>query len=89
MVISTLIKVVREAMYNERDEGTLYEYNCYERKQNGSYGATSGNHDDRLMTRAIGLHVCFYEMELPKWEKKVKYGLNYYKRGDVTEAVIV
>lgn len=89
MVISTLIKVVREAMYNERDEGTLFEYNCYERKQNGSYGATSGNHDDRLMTRAIGLHVCFYEMEWPKWEKKVKYGLNYYKRGDVTEAVIV
>lgn len=66
MVISTLIKVIRESMYTERDERCLDEYVTYEKKQNGSYGAIAGKHDDLLMTRAIGLHICFFEMELPK-----------------------
>ena len=66
MIISTLVKVIREAMYVERDERCLSEYNFYEKKQNGSFGAIVGEHDDLLMTRAIGLHICFYEMDLPK-----------------------
>lgn len=65
MIISTLIKVVREALYVERDEQCINEYLTYERKQNGSYGAEVGKHDDLLMTRAIGLHICFYDMERP------------------------
>lgn len=67
MIISTLIKVIRTNSYTERDERCLDEYLCYERKQNGSYGAIIGKHDDLLMTRAIGLHICFFEMELPKF----------------------
>lgn len=66
MIISTLVKAVREAMYVERDERCLDEYITYEKKPNGSYGAQSEKHDDILMTRAIGLHICFFEMELPK-----------------------
>lgn len=66
MVISTLVKVIREAMYVERDERCLDEYLVYEKRQNGSFGAIVGKHDDLLMTRAIGLHICFYEMDLPK-----------------------
>ena len=89
MVISTLVKIIRESMYVERDMGTLYEYNCYERKQNGSYGATTGNHDDKLMTRAIGLHICFYEMDRPRWEKRVRANTAYYKHRSVTEATII
>ena len=65
MIISTLVKVVREALYVERDERCLDEYLCYEQKQNGSFGAEIGKHDDLLMTRAIGLHICFFEMERP------------------------
>ncbi len=65
MVISTLIKAVRENAYVERDERCLHEYNTYEQKQNGTYGAVKGEHDDILMTRAIGLHICFNEMPLP------------------------
>ena len=67
MIISTLIKVVRERLYIERDKRCLDEYNTYERKQNGAYGAITGKHDDLLMTRAIGLHICYYEMEMPSW----------------------
>lgn len=70
MIISTLVKVIRESMYVERDERCLDEYKTYERKQNGAFGAIEGKHDDLLMTRAIGLHVCFFEMETPKVVKR-------------------
>lgn len=70
MIISTLVKVIRESMYVERDERCLDEYKTYERKQNGAFGAIEGKHDDLLMTRAIGLHICFFEMETPKAVKR-------------------
>lgn len=67
MIISTLIKVIRESLYVERDARCLDEYLCYEKKQNGAFGAITGKHDDLLMTRAIGFHICFFEMEIPKF----------------------
>ncbi len=66
MVVSTLVKVIREGLYAERDEGCLDEYLAYERRQNGSFGAIAGCHDDLLMTRAIGLHICFHELPAPR-----------------------
>ena len=66
MIITSLIKYVREFAYVESDERCLDEFLAYERKPNGSYGAIAGEHDDLLMTRAIGLHVCFNEMPLPE-----------------------
>lgn len=70
MVISSLVKVVREALYVERDERCLDEYLVYEKRQNGSFGAIVGKHDDLLMTRAIGLHICFNEMDPPKFIRR-------------------
>ena len=70
MVISNLVKVVREGLYVERDARCLDELLCYEKKPNGSFGAVAGKHDDLLMTRAIGLHICFNEMPLPKIVKR-------------------
>lgn len=66
MIITTLVKAIRESMYTERDERCLEEYLCYEKKPNGAFGAIIGKHDDLLMTRAIGLHICFFEMDVPK-----------------------
>lgn len=66
MIISNLIKVVRESLYIERDARCLNEMLVYEKKQNGAYGAVQGEHDDLLMTRAIGLHICFNDMEMPR-----------------------
>lgn len=66
LVISTLIKVIRDGLYTERDDRCIYEYLTYEKKKNGSFGAITGKHDDLLMTRAIGLHICFSEMPLPR-----------------------
>ena len=70
MIISNLIEIVSEGLYIERDKRCLDEYLTYEKKQNGSYGAITGKHDDLLMTRAIGLHICFNEMELPRIVKR-------------------
>lgn len=63
-VISTLVRVIRDGLYVERDGRCLDEYLSYE-KENGSYNAVVGKHDDLLMTRAIGLHICFKEMPMP------------------------
>ncbi len=66
MIIGTLVKVIREGLYVERDRTCLDEYLAYERRQNGSFGAIAGCHDDLLMTRAIGLHICFHELDAPR-----------------------
>lgn len=65
MIISTLVKVIRQKLYIERDERCIDEYIDYERKPNGSFGAIVGKHDDLLMTRAIGLHISLFEMPIP------------------------
>ena len=90
MVISTLIKVIRERLYIERDRNCLDEYLVYEKKQNGSYGAIVGKHDDLLMTRAIGLHICFFEMDLPKVIVKAEVSRRRARRRKktITEATI-
>ena len=86
MIISTLVKAIRDHIYTERDSRCLDEYLTYERKPNGSYGAIIGHHDDILMTRAIGLHICFYEMEIPRILPKQK-NKNTKRNGPVSEAV--
>lgn len=87
MIITTLIKAVRDHLYTERDRQVLDEFLTYERKPNGAYGAIIGKHDDLLMTRAIGLHISLYEMDLPRIinqsERKFRR-----KRGPVSEASI-
>lgn len=75
MLISNLVKVIREGMYVERDQRCLDEFLMYERKSNGAFGAIDGKHDDLLMTRAIGLHICFNEMETPAVVKREKLRL--------------
>lgn len=77
MIISTLVKVIREGLYVERDKRCIDEYLNYEKKPNGSFGAKQGTHDDLLMTRAIGLHICFYEMELPQVVTRGSNNLKY------------
>lgn len=77
MIISTLVKVIREGLYIERDKRCIDEYLNYEKKKNGAFGAKQGCHDDLLMTRAIGLHICFYEMDLPQVQTRGRNSLKY------------
>lgn len=87
MVISTLVKVIRESLYVERDARCLDEYLCYEKKPNGAFGAIIGKHDDLLMTRAIGLHICFFEMDMPKFVPRVGRYVSRKKKA-VSAAII-
>lgn len=66
MIISNLVRIIRDGAYTERDGGALDEMLIFERKPNGSTGAVIGGNDDKLMTRAIGLHICYNEMEMPR-----------------------
>lgn len=73
VVISALQKAVREKLYIERDGRCLDEMISYERKPNGAFGAILGCHDDLLMTRAIGMHICFSKMPMPEIVDKNKF----------------
>lgn len=61
MIITELIAAVRDGTYTERDPMALDELSLYELRDDGSYAAAEGHHDDILMTRAIGLHVARME----------------------------
>mgnify|MGYP006916036639 CR=1 FL=1 len=72
VVIYNLKVVIRERLYIEREEACLDEYLTYVETENNVFEAMEGYHDDRLMTRAIGMQVCYHEMELPRIVKRVK-----------------
>lgn len=59
LIIDNYTAVIREHGYIERDNQALNEARWYEKKPNGSFGAIEGQHDDIIMTRMIGLYICF------------------------------
>lgn len=71
VVIYNLKVVIRERLYIEREEACLDEYLTYVETENNVFEAMEGYHDDRLMTRAIAMQVCYHEMELPRIVKKI------------------
>lgn len=79
MIISNFVSILREGGYIERDEEALNEARVYEQKKNGSYGAKEGRHDDILMTRMIGVYVC-YTMPLPVLIKEDSKTKRIHKR---------
>lgn len=64
-----LQKALRDGLYIERNEETINEMRVFERKPNGVLGAVDGNHDDRVMTRAIACYFFFREgmMDIPRF----------------------
>jgi hypothetical protein len=57
IIIDNLQNFVRDNAWIERNILALDEFAFYEKKQNGSFGAINGKHDDLLMTRAIGFYI--------------------------------
>lgn len=57
-IINSLIGVIRERGYLERDEAALNEASCYEKLPHGGFGAKSGKNDDLVITRALALSYC-------------------------------
>lgn len=78
LVCDFLLKALRMHLYIERNEECIDEMEVFERKPDGKLGAVDGNHDDRVMTRAIGSYFLFCEgmMPVPRFvdaEKPQKY----------------
>ena len=72
-VVYNLQVAVRERLYVEHEAAMLDELDTYMETEDGVFEAKAGYHDDRLMTRAIGLQISTHEMDLPR----------VVKRGDV------
>ena len=87
-IIENLKTAVREQLYTERDEGCLDEYCVYVQTDKGGFEAPAGYHDDRLMTRAIALQICFFEMELPKFVTRKSSSNSARNHKVVSEATI-
>jgi hypothetical protein len=66
MIITLLNKALREQGYIEYDARVCSEYNTYEIKPNGSYGAADSSKDDLVMATAIGIWAATSYMPLPK-----------------------
>ncbi len=71
MVCDHQRKVLRENMYIETCAEAVDEHDWFEQKENGELGAIDGQHDDRHITRAIGVWVCYQELPYPKLIKKL------------------
>ena len=65
MILNHLKAAMRDSLYMERCEETTFEMDTFEIKENGKEtGAVEGCHDDRVMSTAILVYVC-YKMSLP------------------------
>ena len=64
-IIDYLYTILRDGRYIEYDLNVCVEYDQYERKPDGTFGAKDKCHDDMLVTRAIGLWVCYEDSPRP------------------------
>lgn len=87
-VIYNLQVTIREHLYVEREEECLNEYLTYIETEKGGYEATEGYHDDRLMTRAIGLYISTHEMDVPHIVKKSEVSDKRFRVKPISEATI-
>lgn len=60
-LVNTMINALRNNLYIEHDECACHEFDVFERKPNGSFGAQEGEHDDILITRCIGFYIAQQE----------------------------
>lgn len=81
-LIDNYNKLLRERGYVEYDQRCVNEWDSYEIKPDGKYGAVDGQHDDILMCTAIGLYVSD-TMPMPV---EIKRNQVKYKKQIVSEA---
>ena len=72
MVCSHQRKVLRENMYIETCSEAVDEHDQFEYKEDGTLGAIDGAHDDRHITRAIGIWVCYSYLTAPRLRTRIK-----------------
>ena len=88
VVIYNLQVVIRGGLYVEREEACLDEYLTYVVTENNEFEAMEGYHDDRLMTRAIGMQVCLHEMDMPRIIERKEFAKSSVVNRPVSAATI-
>jgi len=86
MIIDGLLGATRDMEYIERDLETCDEMDVYEIKENGSYGAVDGEHDDLVMTTAGVFWLSNSYMDMPK--EIIRRNKENGSRGIISEATI-
>lgn len=89
-IINHMIDCLRDQAWVERCTDALDEMGFYEKKDASAqvWGAVSGQHDDMVMTRAIGLWICFNKMPMPKLIETQKRKTSARRKRVRTEADI-
>lgn len=85
-LIHHLQECIRDQLYIERFKPCLHEMAEYEKDATGKYSAPAGEgkHDDMVMATAIGLYICFKDMDMPKW---VEHGEMHITRNISTNSI--
>jgi hypothetical protein len=65
MIIDMLNAALRDTLYVERDSRACDEMDYFEIKENGTYGAVEGQHDDIVVTTAGGVWLAIKHMDAP------------------------
>lgn len=68
-IISHMVDCILEQAWIEHSSTACDEMSYYQ-KDGQQYEAAPGQHDDTVMTRAIGLWICFRKMDLPRIVEK-------------------
>ena len=65
MLIDGLNGALRDTLYLERDSRACDEFDYYEIREDGSYGAVEGKHDDHVIATAGNVWLSYKHMEMP------------------------
>lgn len=75
MILNALKAALRDGLYEEREQEACDEFDMYEVKPNGSFGAVAGQHDDRVITTAGAVWLALKHMdpvrEVPRREASI------------------
>ncbi|MBP5388812.1 MAG: hypothetical protein J6Y27_00485 [Bacteroidales bacterium] len=67
-IINFMKESLRDGLWDEPSKTCCAQMASY-MEDHGKTDAEHGKHDDAVMSRAIGLWICYKEMDLPKWKK--------------------
>jgi hypothetical protein len=62
-IVKYMGQCIRDTLYIERERECTKEHSYYMKFPNNTYGAIPGKHDDRVMSRSIGVYVSRFEWD--------------------------
>lgn len=78
-IVNRMIAVIRENGFVERSNDAIDEFLFYEQKDDGNWGAIEKKHDERVITRMIGVFISREQMEFPSEYKPIKINIKTVK----------